>query len=124
MLAWAMNWMFFDIDNKHNIHALTRSFYYSLSLLTKLIIAIGYNFAMSFVVTGLTLAGAALPQVVVASDGNAPSSDLTPEFADISLNPLPHYLRWYFAAGLASGSSAMSLSVFDLNLLRFTPTFA
>lgn len=29
MLAWALNWMFFDIDSKHQTHALSRHFYYS-----------------------------------------------------------------------------------------------
>src|ERR1700736_4663019 len=31
-LVWALNWMFFDIDNRHEKHALARSFKYSLSL--------------------------------------------------------------------------------------------
>lgn len=60
------------------------------------------------VVTGLTLAGAALPQLVVASDsGNSNPSELTDEFAALSLDPLPQYLRWYFSAGLAVGTMAM-----------------
>jgi len=63
---------------------------------------------MNMVVTGLTLAGAALPQLVVASDsGNSNPSELTDEFAALSLDPLPQYLRWYFSAGLAVGTMAM-----------------
>jgi len=60
-------------------------------------------------VTGLTLAGAALPQVVVASDCGSSIDELTDDFAVLSLNPFPQYLRWYFTAGMASGSNAMSL---------------
>jgi len=31
MLAWVLNWLFFDVDNRHVQHALTRNFYYSIS---------------------------------------------------------------------------------------------
>jgi hypothetical protein len=76
--------------------------------------AIGYNLVMNFVVTGLTLAGAALPQVVVASDCGSSIDELTDDFAVLSLNPFPQYLRWYFAAGMASGSGAMSIQLYYL----------
>jgi len=29
MIAWVLNWLFFDVDNRHVQHALTRNFYYS-----------------------------------------------------------------------------------------------
>jgi hypothetical protein len=64
---------------------------------------------MNFVVVGLTLAGAALPQIVLASDcRNSNTDELTEEFADLSANPMPSYVRWYFACGLAIGFLAMS----------------
>jgi hypothetical protein len=79
--------------------------------LNTLILAIAYNFAMNFVVTGLALAGAALPQIVVASDcRDSDPNELTPEFADLSKNPLPSYLRWFFAAGLGLGTISMGIS--------------
>ena len=107
-LVWAINWLFFDLDNRHTRHALTRNFYFSIHLLNPLIIAIAYNFAMNFVVTGLTLAGATLPQVVVASDcPNSPIDSLTDKYAALSVNPLPQYLRWYFCGGLAVGVMSM-----------------
>jgi hypothetical protein len=76
--------------------------------------AIAYNFVMNFVVTGLTLAGAALPQLVVASDCGTPVDQLTDDFAVKSLNPFPQYLRWYFAAGMSSGSHAMSIQLYHV----------
>jgi hypothetical protein len=80
--------------------------------LNSLILAIAYNFAMNFVVTGLTLAGAALPQIVVASDcRDSDPNELTPEFADLSKNPLPAYLRWFFAAGLSVGTMSMGIPI-------------
>lgn len=68
----------------------------------------GYHTVLNFIVTGFTLAGAALPQIVVASDSEGSNPDqLTEEFAAISQNPLPAYLRWYFAGGLSVGTLAM-----------------
>jgi hypothetical protein len=68
---------------------------------------------MNFLVVGLTLAGAALPQIVVASDcNNADPAELTDDYAQISLATLPQYLRWYFASGLSVGVFAMSISCF------------
>jgi hypothetical protein len=75
-----------------------------------LIPAIGYNFAMNLMVTGLTLAGAALPAIVLASDcRNSNPDDLTDEFAAHSYNPLPLYYKWYFACGLAIGFLSMGI---------------
>jgi len=68
----------------------------------------GYHSVLNFIVTGFTLAGAALPQIVVASDSEDSNPDqLTEEFAAISQNRLPAYLRWYFAGGLSVGTLAM-----------------
>jgi hypothetical protein len=66
---------------------------------------------MNFIVVGLTLAGAALPQIVVASDcKNADPTQLTADYAAISLATLPnYYLRWYFASGLSVGVLSMSI---------------
>ena len=113
MLAWALNWLFFDIDNKHAEHALTRNFGYSKTSQMKFAkyLAVGYNFAMNFVVTGLTLAGAALPRIVVAADSiNSNVDELTDEFAAISTNPVQQYLYWYFGCGLSVGTLAMGIS--------------
>jgi hypothetical protein len=83
-------------------------------------LAIAYNFAMNFVVTGLTLAGAALPQIVVASDCiDSDPDELTPEFADLSRNPLPTYLRWFFGAGLSVGTLSMGIPIKILLIRSF-----
>ena len=109
MLAWVLNWLFFDVDNRRVQHALTRNFYYSIfQIIQPLILAIGYNFAMNLIVIGLTLAGAALPQLVLASDSrNSNPDELTDEYAELSANPLPSYIRWFFACGLALGALGM-----------------
>ena len=123
MLAWAINWIFFDIDSKHHKHALTRSFHYSSPVYEEANVVVGYHSVLNFIVIGYTLAGAALPQIVVASDcKNANREDLTDEFAALSLNPLPSYLRWYFSGGLSLGTLAMGiLLVYDLTQLFFKP---
>lgn len=111
MLAWALNWIYFDVGNRRTQHALTRKFYYSTSLfeVILLIIAIGYNFAMNFIVTGLTLTGAIL--LVVASDSRDSNIDeFTDEFAAVSLYTILQSLRWCFACGLATGTLAMGIS--------------
>src|SRR5271169_6871967 len=70
----------------------------------------GYNFAMNFIVTGLTLAGAALPQVILSSDcGDASPDFLGDEYAALSTNPLPSWLRWYVTCGFALGFMASGL---------------
>ena len=109
MLVWALNWIFFDIDGRHQNHALTRNFYYGSSYVSdETNVVMGYHTVLNFVVTGYTLAGAALPQIVVASDcKNSDPSELSKEYADISQDPLSGYVRWYFAGGLALGTMAM-----------------
>ena len=112
ILAWCLNWLFFDIDNKNYEHALTRNFFYSKLPFTESsnLLAMGYNLAMNFIVTGLTLAGAALPQVILSSDcGDASPEYLGDEFAALSRNPLPSWLRWYFTCGFAAGVMASGL---------------
>ena len=79
-----------------------------------LMIALGHNFVMNFVVLGLTLSGTALRQIVVASDCGTPVDELQEHSALLSLNPLPNYLRWYFTSGLATGVYAMSMPCFSL----------
>jgi hypothetical protein len=29
MIAWALNWLYFDVDSKHQEHAMARNFWYS-----------------------------------------------------------------------------------------------
>jgi hypothetical protein len=71
-------------------------------------LVVGYHCALNFVVTGFTLAGAALPQLVVASDcENTNPDELAEEYAVDSEDPLQGFFRWYFGGGLAVGVMAM-----------------
>jgi hypothetical protein len=65
--------------------------------------------AMNALIMGWTLAGAALPRIVLACDyGDSNPGQLTATFADASHPTIGSYLRWYFCCGLAIGTISMS----------------
>ena len=100
-IAFALNVIYFDADNHH---------YVKHAYLRHPILIFIYTFGLYITVSGLTLAGAALGRIVIASDCvDANADDLSDDFKDESTNPLPVSIRWLFSAALGAAVLAMGL---------------
>ena len=80
---------------------------------------------MNALIMGWTLAGAALPRIVLACDyGDSNPDQLTEIFAAAAQPTVGSYLRWYFCCGLAIGTVSMSLLQLLHKPERITPRIA
>ena len=98
-IAFALHVIYFDADNHH---------YVKHAYLRHPILSFVYTFGLYITVSGLTLAGATMGRIVIASDCVDTDPDtLSDDYKDISTNPLPSSFRWLFSAAIGAALLAM-----------------
>lgn len=113
-IAYALNWLYFDVDNSNlESHAIRRhiisSMVYGLCHLPFIMVCLNYGYFVNE--EGITLVGAALEYLVIASDcSDANPEWLTDEFQGHSDSEISDGLRWFFCGGLAVALACMSMS--------------
>ncbi|KAI9893747.1 MAG: hypothetical protein M1814_005963 [Vezdaea aestivalis] len=101
VMAFAFNWMYFEIDGQNLfVHAIRRSVWSSMLWTT-----IHLPFIMAYV-----LGAAALSKLVLAHDcANAEESSLTELYAHRSAGELSHGIRWFYCAGIGLALAGMGI---------------
>ena len=114
-IAYGLNWLYFDVDNTNlQMHAIRRSVLSSVLHGVMHLPFIMVRCRTSYLIQGMTLVGAALEYLVIATDSDSASSEwLTEEYQVHSEDHTTDGLRWFFCGGLAMGLFCMGIPLFS-----------